>query len=153
MITGKNESKTITKHISCECKCRFNGKKCNSNQWWKNNTCRRECKKHHACEKDYIWNPATCNCENGKFLVSIMDDSPITCDNIKESYNKETNYNEKKATCNMQNFYISLVFSLNTIALLIPVSVYCYLMKYQAKQKYLLPFHDTSYKLKQVFYW
>ena len=82
-----------------------------------------------------------------------MDDSPITCDNIKESYNKETNYNEKKATCNMQNFYISLVFSLNTIALLIPVSVYCYLMKYQAKQKYLLPFHNTSYKLKQVFYW
>ena len=26
MITGKNESKTLRKHISCKCKCRFDGK-------------------------------------------------------------------------------------------------------------------------------
>ena len=26
MITGINESKILTKHISCECKCRFDGK-------------------------------------------------------------------------------------------------------------------------------
>ena len=26
MITGINESKTLTKDISCECKCRFDGK-------------------------------------------------------------------------------------------------------------------------------
>ena len=32
MITGINESKTL-KHVSCECKNRFYGKKCNSNQW------------------------------------------------------------------------------------------------------------------------
>ena len=32
MITGINESKTITKHILCECKCRFDGRNCNSNQ-------------------------------------------------------------------------------------------------------------------------
>ena len=25
-------------------------------------------KKHHVCEKDYIWNPSTCSCENGKYL-------------------------------------------------------------------------------------
>ena len=25
-------------------------------------------KKHHACEKDYIWNSDTCNCENGKYM-------------------------------------------------------------------------------------
>ena len=30
MITGINESKTLTKHISCECKCKFDGRKCNS---------------------------------------------------------------------------------------------------------------------------
>ena len=29
MITGINESKTLAKHISCECKCRFDGRKCN----------------------------------------------------------------------------------------------------------------------------
>ena len=27
MITGINELKTLTKHISCECKCRFDGTK------------------------------------------------------------------------------------------------------------------------------
>ena len=32
MITGVNELKTLTKHISCECKCRFDRKKCNSNK-------------------------------------------------------------------------------------------------------------------------
>ena len=26
MITGINDSKTLTKHISCECKCRFDGR-------------------------------------------------------------------------------------------------------------------------------
>ena len=36
MITGINESKTLTKHISCECKCKFDGRKCNLDQWWNN---------------------------------------------------------------------------------------------------------------------
>ena len=36
MITGINESKALTKHRSCKCKCRFDGRKCNSDQWWNN---------------------------------------------------------------------------------------------------------------------
>ena len=47
----------------------------------------------------------------------------ITCDEIIESYDEETNFNEKKATCKMQNFCILLVFLLITIALLIAVSI------------------------------
>ena len=38
------------------------------------------CKKRHLCEKDYVWNHATCNCENGKYLASIMDNSVTMCD-------------------------------------------------------------------------
>ena len=38
--------------------------------------------KRHVCEKDYIRNPATCSCKNGKYLACIMDDSAITCDEI-----------------------------------------------------------------------
>ena len=60
MITGINELKTLTKYISCESKCKFDGTKCKSNQWWNNNKCRRECKKDHIYEK-YVWNPASCN--------------------------------------------------------------------------------------------
>ena len=53
-----------------------------------------------------------------------------------ESYNKETktittNFNEKKAACNTQNFYNLLVFLLITIALL---------------------FQDTNNKLRKVLY-
>ena len=47
-------------------------------------------KKSHICEKSYIWNPATCSCENRKYLASIMDDSVITCDEVIESYNRDT---------------------------------------------------------------
>ena len=31
MISGINESKILTKHVSCECNCKFDGRKCNSN--------------------------------------------------------------------------------------------------------------------------
>ena len=44
-----------------------------------------------------------------------MDDSEITFDEIKESYDKETkivltNFNEKKVTCKTQNFYIYILY-------------------------------------------
>ena len=52
MITGIHKSKTLTNHISCEYKCKFDGRNCNSNQKWNNNKCWCDCKKHHICEKD-----------------------------------------------------------------------------------------------------
>ena len=95
------------------------------------------------------------------------------CDEIIESYDEEadaeaktndkaksydemkttsTNFNEKKATCKMQNFHILLTFLLITIVLLIAVSTYYYLIKYRANQKHLLPFHFTNNKLKEIIY-
>ena len=59
-----------------------------------------------------------------------MDYSAIIFDEGIESYEKETNFNEKKATCKKHNFYILLAFLLITIALLIAVNIYCYLIKY-----------------------
>ena len=38
-----------------------------------------------------------------------------------------------------------------TTALFIAVSIYCCLIKYQAKQKHLLPFHDTNNELREVY--
>ena len=85
-----------------------------------------------------------------------MDDSVIMRDEVIESCNEDAeakstdkrNFNEKKATCKMQNFYILLVFLLITIVLLIAVTIYCYLIKYRAIQKHLLLFHFTNNKLK-----
>ena len=48
------------------------------------------------------------------------------------------------------NFFILLIFSLIAIPLLIAVSIYYYLIKYQAKQKYLLLYHESSDKLKEI---
>ena len=59
-----------------------------------------------------------------------MNDSTIICDEIKESYNEEINFNEKKEICKTQISYILLDFYLITIALFIAVSIYCYLIKY-----------------------
>ena len=77
-----------------------------------------------------------------------MDDSAFTCDEFIEPYSEEiktipTKSNEKKVTCKTQSFYILLTFLLITITLLIVFSIYCSLIKYRAKQKNVLPFHET----------
>ena len=40
MIRRINESKSLAKHTSCKCKCKFDGGKCDSNQKWNNKKCR-----------------------------------------------------------------------------------------------------------------
>ena len=80
-----------------------------------------------------------------------MGDSVIMCDEVIEK-RVPRNFNKKKATCKTQNLYILLAFLLITIELLIAANIYCYLIKYQAKQKNLLSFHDTNNELKQVIY-
>ena len=71
----------------------------------------------------YVRNHAPCNCENGKYLESIMDDTAIICDEVidagadaKAKQNDEEkrtvskNFNEKNITCKRQNFYILFAF-------------------------------------------
>ena len=95
-------------------------------------------------KKDYIQNSATCSCKNGKYLASITDYSAIMCDETidaeAKSQNEEIktvtkNFNEKNTICKTKKFYILLAFLLIIIALLIAVSVYCYLIKYNSTQK------------------
>ena len=45
-VTGINESKTFAKDTPCKCKCKFDGRKYNSNQKWNNDKCWCESKKH-----------------------------------------------------------------------------------------------------------
>lgn len=57
MITKISEPKSLTKHVFCDCKCKFDDRKYNSNQKWKIEKCRYECKtltKHRVCSIDYI---------------------------------------------------------------------------------------------------
>ena len=80
-------------------------------------------------KKDYIWNPATYSCKNDKYVAKIIaDDSMIKCDEIvKETKTIPKNFNEKKQPVK-QNFFILLAFLSVTMAFLIAVSIYCYLI-------------------------
>ena len=162
IVTRINESKALAKHISCECKCESDGRKCNSNQNWNNDKCQYECKnrrKHYACEKDYIWNLSTCTCKNDKYLGSMIVDSVVICDEVIEltkavptktfptkaintktfSIKTLTNFDRKKVAYKIETFYILPAFLLITISLLIIVSIYCCLIKRLSKQEHLLP--------------
>ena len=110
MITGTNELKTLIKHLSCKFKCKFDSEKCNSKQKWNSDKCRCQCKnpkKYRVCVKDYIWNSATCICEYGKYLASIINDSVITCDEvIEKTKTVPTNLYQENATCKVSIFYL-----------------------------------------------
>ena len=45
MIKNRNEARTMTKHISCHCECKFNSATDNSNQKWNNKAC--QCEYHN----------------------------------------------------------------------------------------------------------
>ena len=71
IFMGINELKTLAKHIWRECKCKFDG--------WKCNWCER--RKHLA--------------NNGKYLASIIDNSVIKCDEIIDIGTKAVHFNKK----------------------------------------------------------
>ena len=73
--------------------------------------------------------------------------------NDEETKTVPINSDRKSITCKTQNFYILLAFLLIIIPSLIAVSIYCYLIKYRAKQKHLLPFHVTNNKLREILYY
>ena len=168
MITRIDKLKTLTKHLSCKGKRKFDGPKYNSNQNCSQQLYLCECKnslKHHVCEKDHVWNPSKCACENWKFLESIIGDSVATCDEIIEMTKSiPTKIVPIKAfhqklfqqilikiiTCKIDHFCILLIFLLINRLLLIIVIIYCCLIKHQSKEKHLLPYPDTINKAKEI---
>ena len=60
MTTGKNEAKTMLKHISFDCKCKRNSTTCNLNPTWNNEKCQCDCTNYRKYKKDYRYNPNTC---------------------------------------------------------------------------------------------
>ena len=139
MLTNKNEAKPMTKHISCDCKYKFNSTACNSSQKW-NERCQCKCKNYNKCKKDYSWNPSTCICENSKYLKIIADTSVIECDeiisvtDIVSTKKRDTIATNVSIYCNSRK--IRGCFILDTvllaIILLLIITIICY---YYAKQK------------------
>ena len=89
-------------------------------------------------------------------LNSIIDNSVIACVKIIEVAKTvpKKPFQQKPVQQKLfqqKLFYqILLTFLLITIALLMAISIHCYLIKYRSKQKYLLAYHNTSKKLKEI---
>ena len=105
MIRRINEAKLSIKHISWNCKCKFNSTICNSNQRWNNETWRFECKNYRMCKKVYNCNPSTCICENGKYLKSITYISVIVWDEIMSATHSASTILKNAIPINMTNIW------------------------------------------------
>ena len=56
-----NESRTLAKYISCECRCEFDGRKCNSRQKWNIDECHSAHKnpiRHNSSEEESALKPS-----------------------------------------------------------------------------------------------
>ena len=125
MITRINESKTSIKHISCDCICKFDGRKFKSNEKWRLDKSRYESKNpinHCVYKENYVWNPNICDCKINRYLKSIADDSINTCDEkIEVSDSVSINFNAR-----MEYYHILLTFLLVVISLSITtIGYYC----------------------------
>ena len=76
--------------------------------------------------------------KNGKYLASMVDNSAIICEEVividvdDKTKTIPINFNENKLTCKTPKIFILFSSLLITIVLLRAVSIYCYLIKYQA---------------------
>ena len=98
MFTNINETRALIKHISYDCKCQFDSTTSNLNQNWNNERRQFECKNCLTCKKDYNWNSSTCICENCKYLKSIINESVIVWDEIKNVGDSATNVTNNIST-------------------------------------------------------
>ena len=77
----------------------------------------------------------------------------ITCDKIiKETKTIPKHFSEKNIICEIKISIFYLPSILITVALLIAVGIYFCLIKYEVKQKHLLPFYIINDKLREVLY-
>ena len=144
MITNKNDTKTMTEHISCDCKWNLNSTICKSNQKLDNKTCQCECKKYCTCKKGYGWNPSTFIFENSKYSKSITDTPVTECDEIKivmdNVSTKKTNTIARNAmstaSINCHSMKVRECYNFHTVPLAIILSLITIIICYDyAKQK------------------
>ena len=134
MITGINESKILTKHMSCEFKCKFDNRKSNSNKKRKmlNVYVSTKIQKNIMHMKKIILGILLHVAKNGEYLVSSIDDSIITNDKIINDADSvsttitstvSTNFHNKKVRCKMDWYVLHAVLLL--IILLFIIAIIC----------------------------
>ena len=146
-VSQENETQKMTKHISCDCKCKFSSTL--SNQKWNDKTSQFECKNYLKCKKDYSRNSSTCVCENSRYLKSVADTSVIMYDKIKSVMNtlstKKANTTATNVSINSHNKKVKNkidCYILNTVFISYRITINnCY---------YLLSYIKLRSKLKSI---
>ena len=68
-MSRTNETRHVSWHGTCRCKCRLGASVCNDKQRWNKDKCRCECKElidKERWDKGFICNPSNCKCEYDK---------------------------------------------------------------------------------------
>ena len=70
--------------------------------------------KHCVCEKIYIWNPSTCDCEiKYAYMKNVIDDSVVPCDEIIDVVAKSQNDTSESVLTNSddnKNIKLIIIF-------------------------------------------
>ena len=80
-----------------------------------------------------------------------MDDSEITCDDVIESKDEETNFNEKKEPVKREFLYFACI-CINYYRIIDSCQYLVLSDKISRKPKHFLPFQLTNNKLKEIIY-
>ena len=96
-----NETRYISWHETCTCKCRLDTSVCNYKQHWNNDKCKCECKVLIDKGNCYDWNPSICECECDKScdVGEYLDYENCKCrkrliDKLVEASSEDINGNE-----------------------------------------------------------
>ena len=131
IIANKNEAQAMTNHISCNCKCKFNSRICNSNPNCNDKKCQYECRIIVCAKKIIVGILAHVFVRKFDKIIIFMDDA-----STKKKINTIATNVTSTASINcysikVRNCYILLTAFLAVILLLIIVII-CY---HYAKQK------------------
>ena len=165
MITGINESKTLTKHIPCKCKFRFDGRKCNSDQ--KGNNDKRQCKwkvwKNITCAKKIVFEILLHVVEimvNISKVLLMIQWLHLTKLSKKQKLFQQKQFQQmfakKKIICKTSitsNRYLYFLHLFINFRKIVDSCYYLLLLnEILRKQEYLLPYHVTNNELEKVFF-
>ena len=127
MVTRTNKSKTITKHILYDFRCKFDYRKCNLNQKRNKKLCQCECKhpiKHYVWKKNLLailahvlWNVCY-----ETFLEKCLNEYHMTstskeCIIFQYCYFLDKGFKFRPAACNVCHDVMMMSIDLNRIAI------------------------------------
>ena len=104
LASRTSETRYISWHETCACKCRLDASLCNDKQCWNGDICKCQCKKlidKDRCENGVAWNLSTCECESNKScnVGKFLDYINCRCrerliDKLVKKYEKDNDGNE-----------------------------------------------------------